>query len=535
MKMGFNTPRGKYVKSIEVPKDFTNAIFFGRTGSGKTTGAILPIVEDRIKSDYGILIYDFKGNLHLQVKYLANKYNRLDDVIEIGKPWGKNINILKYLTTKQFLEIVQSNTEAKTDFWDIASRNLLEGVYNILKLEKYIYTQINKLLENEYKNEINIKKIHKIVNKPSNLKKFLLDYKKSKLKLIHLEFENVLNKTDNTYLIDTISKKLEELKENLELLSNYELADDGDDAGRNAVVSHLASYTVNAASYDFLNKDEFDIVNSLRSGKIIIIDVSNLTENSLNLINLGIYSSLQRINEKNLKPVSIIIDEAQKILHKDYLPQTDICRESRFEYIFATQSDVLLKNKLTSNKYDELIENIITRCSFATNTNDLEETYEYIDSHFRSYFATPILINDEDLFNIEIIYQKNIDVYDCIDGYINDDFYLKFDAKLFEENKIYKVFENGEKIEVDFYEKMDDSPILQDEKSIEELVDNFELRNFKVEDKKKIIALAYAIGEMNERIEENRKIIEQFKQEKKEIEEDFKIALRGINGFRNGA
>lgn len=55
------------------------------------------------------------------------------------------------------------------------------------------------------------------------------------------------------------------------------------------------------------------------------------------------------------------------------------------------------------------------------------------------------------------------------------------------------------------------------------------------EDKKKIIALAYAIGEMNERIEENRKIIEQFKQEKKEIEEDFKIALRGINGFRNGA
>lgn len=54
------------------------------------------------------------------------------------------------------------------------------------------------------------------------------------------------------------------------------------------------------------------------------------------------------------------------------------------------------------------------------------------------------------------------------------------------------------------------------------------------EDKKKIIALAYAIGEMNERIEENRKIIEQFKQEKKEIEEDFKIALRGINGFRNG-
>ena len=32
---------------------------------------ILPNIEDRIKSDYGLLIYDFKGNLHLQTKYLA--------------------------------------------------------------------------------------------------------------------------------------------------------------------------------------------------------------------------------------------------------------------------------------------------------------------------------------------------------------------------------------------------------------------------------------------------------------------------------
>ena len=104
MKMGFNTPKGKYIKNIEVPKDFTNAIFFGRTGSGKTTGAILPVIQDRIKSDYGLLIYDFKGNLHLQTKYIANKFNRLDDVVEIGKPWGENINILKYLTTKQFLQ-----------------------------------------------------------------------------------------------------------------------------------------------------------------------------------------------------------------------------------------------------------------------------------------------------------------------------------------------------------------------------------------------------------------------------------------------
>ena len=78
-KMGFNNSKNKSVKEMIINKDFTNGIIFGRTGSGKTTCAILPNIEDRIKSDYGLLIYDFKGNLHLQTKYIANKYNKLSD------------------------------------------------------------------------------------------------------------------------------------------------------------------------------------------------------------------------------------------------------------------------------------------------------------------------------------------------------------------------------------------------------------------------------------------------------------------------
>ena len=46
MKMGFDIKENRNTKRIEVPKDFTNAMFFVRTGSGKTTGAILPVMED---------------------------------------------------------------------------------------------------------------------------------------------------------------------------------------------------------------------------------------------------------------------------------------------------------------------------------------------------------------------------------------------------------------------------------------------------------------------------------------------------------
>lgn len=534
MKMGFDIKENRNTKRIEVPKDFTNAMFFGRTGSGKTTGAILPVMEDRIKSDYGLLVYDFKGSLHLQTKYLANKYKKLNKVIEIGKPWGKNINVISSLTTKQLLQVVQSDSGVN-DYWDTASKNLLEGIYTILNLEKYIFTKISEILDENYSNEISFKKIHYLINKPSNLKNFLLEYKDSKIKTIEMKYQKALNKVDNIELLNTISQKIKNLKENLKSLENYELVDDGDDSGRNGVVSHLASYTGNLASNDFLNYDDIDIVNELRSGKIIIINVSNLTENSLNLINLGIYSSLQRLNQKFLNPVSIIVDEAQKILHADYLPETDVCRESRFEYIFATQSPVLLENKLTTNKYKELIQNIITRMSFATNENDLYEPHIYIDTYYRTQYAEPLFINDIDLFKVEVAYQKKLGIFDCVEKDIKNIFYLKFDAKLYEESKVYKVFKNNQREETDFFEKVDTLTISIDDYydnvqlSIDSLVEDIKLKDFKVEEKKKILALAYVISTLEEKIQDSQKINAQLILEKDNLKKEFKNILQSIN------
>ena len=257
----------------------------------------------------------------------------------------------------------------------------------------------------------------------------------------------------------------------------------------------------------------------------------------MNLINLAVYSSLQSVNEKNLKPVSIIIDEAQKILHKDYLPETDVCRESRFKYIFATQSEVLLKNKLSSDKFDELISNIATRCSFATNTNDLEEIHEYIDNKNRTYFAEPLFINQKDLFEVEVKYQKEKEVFSFIEEDKNNCFYLKLDAKLFEQNRVYKVFEDGKKVEVDFYVKGNYIPIVtveqeNIEQNIDTLVQEITLQNFKIEEKKQIIALAYAINVMDNKISENERSIAQLRLEKEEIEKEFAGILKSINAYK---
>ncbi len=153
MGLGFNLNESKVFKDLVVNHDFTNAIIFGRTGSGKTSCAILPNIENRIKSNYGLLVYDFKGNLHLQVKYLANKYERLSDVIEIGKPWGKKINICDYLSINNLSQIV-GESNVLDNYWTNASKNLFEVIYKIHKDLNYLIVELNDELKKSKKSSL---------------------------------------------------------------------------------------------------------------------------------------------------------------------------------------------------------------------------------------------------------------------------------------------------------------------------------------------------------------------------------------------
>ncbi|RLA80085.1 MAG: hypothetical protein DRG78_11640, partial [Epsilonproteobacteria bacterium] len=133
MNIGFANNDNK----IQVPivKDtFTNAICYGQTGSGKTSGFILPNIENRIKLGHGLLIYDFKGTLHTQVKHLAKKYNKLDTVYEIGKPWGVEMDILKYATPKILYEIISATAgDDKNDYWQKSAAKVFSNIFLLLK------------------------------------------------------------------------------------------------------------------------------------------------------------------------------------------------------------------------------------------------------------------------------------------------------------------------------------------------------------------------------------------------------------------
>lgn len=441
-------------KELIFSKDFTNAMIFGRTGSGKTTGAILANIKDRIKNDYGMLIYDFKGNLHLQAKHLANLENKLDKVIEIGKPWSSKINLINYLSSN---DITQSIVKSKSndEYWNIASKNLFYSVYNIIKsfnTIKDIYKKADDYFIHYPKEvgELSFENIFNKVSDISNINKFYLDTKHNFEYLKKVVRNDVCNSTRASIYNEIIST----LEKNFEIIKIYEKVDLNDNSGKYAVVTHLASLISNIASEAFLNNNEIDIIKELRAGKIIVFDVSNLNTLALELINKSIYKRLQKATYETMKPVSLFVDEAQKILNGNYLPEVDVCREFRFEYIFATQDEVLLENRLGKSKFDELFCNISNQYTLNTNKDNHLKKFEVLNlSNNRTFFIEPILINKKDLIKTEHRYLLDNEILNMIDYKSTKEFIIKYDEKLMEEYKLTIETIDEEIIEVDYIGK----------------------------------------------------------------------------------
>ena len=102
-----------------VPPLFTHACAVGQTGCGKTSSFIYPNLQHRIEQNHGILLYDFKGKEHLSLKYFAHQQNRLEDVVEIGKPWGAKINLIRLMDRASLDTFIKSATgySASNTYW----------------------------------------------------------------------------------------------------------------------------------------------------------------------------------------------------------------------------------------------------------------------------------------------------------------------------------------------------------------------------------------------------------------------------------
>jgi hypothetical protein len=210
-------------------------------------------------------------------------------------------------------------------------------------------------------------------------------------------------------------------------------------SGKFGVLGVLNSTLSHFALKDFINEDQLDIVKSLNEGKIVILNLGDIDEAVLSLLNISIYQRLQRrvIDNSSITPVSIFVDEAQKILNANYLPEVDVCRESKFEYILSTQDELLLYSKIGKLKTLELMRNLVEQYSFASN-DELNETENLKEHQYKNLitkktnYTQPIFIDKKERFDVEYSYQHIHHIFDMVEVNQKRKFILLYLPELYE-------------------------------------------------------------------------------------------------------
>lgn len=475
--LGFLDSANSFDVSKPIVKDeFTHAICIGETGSGKTTGFILPNIKDRIEKNNGLLIYDFKGNLHLAVKKLAFDANRLDDVIEIGTPWGKKTNPFEYMTIKEiyallFALISQKDTEGV--FWHSAAATLGSNIVRIIrrigkikesfealgvefprllfrysidfndkisKIEHHSLPMSDYHAENfEYPTSASFASLYECVRSVKKVCMFtdghpmLVSFLKDRL------ISSFATRMKKEFLNQNIEKewpdvqrayeeallRLEELDKSFSMLDSYKsmaVSISDDFSGNYGVIFSLESSLKHFYDYSFFSEHECDIIEELNNGKVVVVNTSLLTNQMVNALNQSIVLNLsKRAKQSSKNPVSIFIDEANRVVDKNTELATDILREAKVELILAIQNESQMVYKMGMDRYKELKGNLTEQFIFRNNDEthsiktdkDVERlaTHTYLTGELKDIKSTePIFFGEDVLLDVELKYQSKLPV-----------------------------------------------------------------------------------------------------------------------------
>lgn len=410
---------------IIIPREFTSAICFGQTGMGKTTGFILPNLEDRIKSGQSVIVYAYKSNFEGMVKALARKHNRLQDIIEIGTDFGESINLLDGATEKQ-IDIWFARFDSERDnYWNQSAKNLFKAVFESLKI--FVLFKKDSLMESfliNYKEIVSFCEINECLS-IENLKKLYEDIQRiyqfvCKQKEVYQE----------NFMLLTKIKKLQLCSNLLKEYSSLEKTEPG--TGNKGVQEHLKNLISDFAKHLNINQGRFWSNNYFDVGKIVIIYVENLGLMLSNFFNVRLSDLLQKRLElrhfDDLLGVTVFLDEAHKIINVDSIPEVSVCRESRFEYILATQSPNLLYQAIGVNNTLAMLDNIVYKLGFKVDSIEecrgLEKfEYRFLDdskcAKTQGKIKNPVFIDKDEICSARAEYARfnrifeRFVVYDC--------------------------------------------------------------------------------------------------------------------------
>lgn len=420
--------------AIHTYKDFTHAMITGQTGCGKTTSAILPVMEDRIKSGHGLLAFDYKGGEHFKIKYLAKKHKRLKDVVMINVPWGERINITAEASEKLLQNFFKLSFGGKNDpFWaNMATGIASKSISLLASIDEFNKSGFCELMRGRLEDATpNIRNLFKHTQAISNFRVFYDTVKEYKNYIrngsdVLKSFQNF--KDDPADLRAEVAKNIHKLiavkdkvRSFLETFSEYAYCANHDTREQKEKFYGNYSFMLLAlqdlADSKFLNHDGASISALLNEGKIVIINCAGLKDSVTELmINSTLSNLVKRIAKSDKKPISVFIDEAQRVLNSSTDLYADVLREAKVELVLAFQNEDVLKHSLGGDvKYKELVGNLSHQYFFKNSQKQYADgtnrdfsglnVFEYYHDG-KIYKAKPIFINETDLLKAELAFQK---------------------------------------------------------------------------------------------------------------------------------
>ena len=363
---------------------------------------------------------------------------------------------------KMFSSISGKHTDS---YWEHSSALLFENLFYLLRDIKKLVGLLNSIdkeaVRVDYKESQeeyypNVQNILNIVQSPKDINNFF-DKINKKINLLTIIIKFAVQKY-YTKRYKNILAKILKLKKNIinrfgNLAEYHKMDTEGTSvSGKNAILQVLSQTLLSIANKNCFNKDEFDIVDKLMDGNIIIINVEDFTTRMLNMLNLSITTKLIQQTSISAKeqPITIFIDEAQKVLNSETLPDVDVCRENNFEFILSTQDKLLLEKQLGILETSLLLPNITSKYSFKTmepqeaniNTTKLDN-FEYVDMAKNiKHKVEPIFIDKKELFDVEYKYQKTNGTFSEVSYSSKKPFILRHSTSLAVDDKVYLYFYN---------------------------------------------------------------------------------------------
>ena len=481
-KMGFlqNTTADKKAEkqTLIVDNTFRHSYAVGQTGCGKTSSFIYPNLDDRLSKGHGILIFDYKGKEHSSIKYLADKHGRLDDVMQIGLPWGESVNIIQNFNEKELANFVINimNMSEKDTYWSSTGSNIVLSIWKIIKayLDVIKSTDNHNIQENLYSAvkrhrlpiTLTFTDIASVLSSHKKLVDFIIGVKRVYDRfesIIEINIQDLVMKMEQDEIkeiyLELVSKNMEfksvffAEKKSLDIFIESKNANSQTTTIQTILLSISTTFSAITTNEKMNDYNGIDIAKELNDGKIIIVNAQELSDTVLAALTSSVLQELsKRVQQKEIRGVSVFVDEAQKVINKDFNLNESVLRESRIELFLAFQNHQLMINKLGKNKFYALVQNLSSSYVFANSldfqefeTSKLETFEHYHKDSETKYLAEPMFLVEDEVFEAVLKYCHINKLYEKLDIPLEHrDKVIQFNPYIYKEKAIELKDKDGE-------------------------------------------------------------------------------------------